>query len=98
MAVGRILAAKQHLSGIRLFQAGDNAQQGGFATAGRPKQCQQLAGINRQADIVKRNELAELLANGTDFDTHALLSRASSPACTRCACRASTTLTRDRSA
>ena len=68
--VERILAVEQHHAAGRPFQAGDDAQQGGLARAGRPEQRHQLAGMDRQADVVERRELAEALRDVPDFDVH----------------------------
>ena len=57
-----VLAVKQNLrvAGIvGKFQAGNGAEQGGFAGAGRAEQRDEFAGLDFEADVVERGEAAE---------------------------------------
>src|SRR5436190_14045195 len=66
----RVLAVKGDFTPIRPVEAGDDAEQRGLAGAGRAEQRQQLAVINPEIDAIERGEIAELLAEVSDFNCH----------------------------
>ena len=72
MAFGRILAMEQDLAAVRRFQAGDDAQQRGLATAGRPEQGEQFARGDVEVDVVEGDKVAECLLDLADGDAHAI--------------------------
>ena len=82
-----VLAMKQHLARVRRLQPRDYSQQRGLARARQPEQRDQLAGFDMQADIVDRDEIAELLADISELDTHA----ATLTAMSSCSCFTGTT-------
>src|ERR1700719_573761 len=82
-----VLAMEQHLAGIGRLQARDYPQQRRLARSRKPKQRNQLTGFDMQVDIVNRNEVAELLADVLELDTHAATLTARSS----CSCFAGTT-------
>ena len=53
--------------GVRRFETRDDAQQRGFARAGRAQQGQQLAIVDRQADVAQGGEAAEGLGDVKGF-------------------------------
>ncbi len=67
----RILAVEHHFAAVWSLQARDYPQQRGLARAREPQQRDQLAGSDVQADIVDCNEVAELLTDVSELDTHA---------------------------
>jgi hypothetical protein len=56
---GQVAAVEQNLAGIRQVEAGDHAQDGGLAAAGRPPQREELAACHREADVFHRLEIGE---------------------------------------
>ena len=79
--VAGVLAVEQHLAGVRRFQPRDYPQQRGLARARQPQQRDQLAGFDMQVDSVNRDEIAELLADVSELDTHAATLTARSSCC-----------------
>ena len=79
--LARVLAVEQHLAGVRRLQAGDYPEQRGLARARQPQQRDQLAGFDVQVDIVNCDEVAELLADISELDTHAAILAISSCSC-----------------
>src|SRR5271170_3099052 len=77
-----VLAMEQHLAGVRCLQPRDYSQQRGLARARQPQQRDQLAGFDMQVDIINRYEVAELLADVSELDTHAAIFAAMS-SCSR---------------
>jgi hypothetical protein len=63
----RDVAAVLHdAPGALRFEAGDDAQQRGLAAARRAEQADELALVDREADVAKRDEAAEVLGNPLD--------------------------------
>ena len=60
---GDVLAAGKNLARIGQFQAGNDAQQGGFTTARRSQQREKLPGLDIQGDVVQGFDLAKGLAD-----------------------------------
>jgi hypothetical protein len=53
-------------AGALRLEAGDDAQQRGLAAARRAQQADELALVDREADVAKRDEAAEVLGNPLD--------------------------------
>ena len=68
---GRVLAVEQDLALVGELEPGDDAQERGLAAARGPEQRHQLAGRERQAHVVERDEAAERLADILNLDAHA---------------------------
>ena len=79
--VARVLAVKEHFAGVGRFEARDNSEQRRFARARESQQRNQLAGLDMEADMIDRNEVAELLADVSELDTDAATLGATSSAC-----------------
>src|SRR4029077_14217173 len=79
--VARVLAMEEHLAGVGCFEARDNSEQRRLARARQSQQRDQLAGLDMEADMIDRNEVAELLADVSKLDTHAATLGAISSAC-----------------
>src|SRR5690606_33402822 len=81
-----IFALQQYAAAVGLFQASDNAQQGGFAATGWPQQRHQFPGGKIQGDVIQRHKAAELFVNIVDLNAHDEASRVadSSDCSTRC--------------
>ena len=60
---GHVHAVQNDLSLVRGFQAGDDAQGGGFAAAGRTQQGDKFAAGYIQRDVAQDVALAEVLGN-----------------------------------
>ncbi|MNN47353.1 hypothetical protein D3C81_1617700 [compost metagenome] len=73
---GGIFAIKQDAPLLGLLQPGDGPQQRGLARTGGPKQGEQFAAADIQADTVERCERAEVLAQLLDADIHRFTSMA----------------------
>src|SRR5690606_7746870 len=58
---------------VRLFQPGDDAQQGRLARAGRPQQRCQLTIIEGETDVINGDKITETLVDLIDFNTHGSL-------------------------
>ena len=58
---GQVLAVEQDLAAGGGLEAGDEAQGGGLAAAGRAEDREELAGADLEVDAVDRGEVAELL-------------------------------------
>ena len=71
--VGDVLPVKEHRARrfIRLFQSGNDAEQGCFARARRPQESDQLSVGNGQGDIAQGGKLAEGLGDVGNGDAHA---------------------------
>src|SRR6185503_8556510 len=65
------LAANVDVAVGRHFQAGNHAEHGRFAAAAGSEQRQQLALLDRVADVVHGDHAAESLADIFQFDAHA---------------------------
>ena len=74
--VGQVLALEPDPPGARRLEAGDAAQQGGLATAGRPEKADQQAVRKLQIDIDQRLETTERLAHVLDAQGHDISPRA----------------------
>ena len=59
MTVSGVLAMEQDLASVGCFQTGNNAQQGGLATAGWSQQGDQFAAGNFKVDVLQRLERAK---------------------------------------
>ncbi len=70
IVLGGVLFVEQDGSAVGRFQAGDHAQQSGFARARRPEQGEQFSGADLQAYVIDGHETAELLADIADLYTH----------------------------
>ena len=67
---GNVLAVEQNPAAVGVFEAGDDAQQGGFATAGGAEQGGEAAGGGGEGDVVQGVERAEVFADVFDGDAH----------------------------
>ena len=61
MLGGNVLAVKENLAAVGVFQSGDNAQERGFAAAGRAEQGNEFAGRDVEVDVFQRVETTEVL-------------------------------------
>ena len=73
---GDVALVEQHPAPVRFFQAGDDAQQGGLAGAGRAQQTHQLALGHVQGNVIQCGEAAERLADAVNADAHVRVSSA----------------------
>ena len=64
----RILTGKAERTGIWKIEAGDDAQESGFAAARRTKQGKELALHNRERHIVQRRHAREAAREMRGFD------------------------------
>jgi hypothetical protein len=64
------LAIDQDGAGIRVFQSGDQAQNGCLAAAAGPEQSQQFAGADGETNVVQGIGFAKALANIFKFNAH----------------------------
>ncbi len=55
---GDVLVVDQHTAGGRRVEAGENAQRGALARAGRAEQGEELARLDVEIDALQRGELA----------------------------------------
>ena len=55
---GDVLAVEQHPAGIGVLEAPDHAQRGGLAAAARAEQREELAGADRDVDVLQHGVLA----------------------------------------
>ena len=60
MLGGYVLAVKENLAAVGVFQSGDDAQERGFAAAGRAEQGNEFAGGDVEVDVFQRVETAEV--------------------------------------
>ena len=70
MQLGGLFAKERNTARIGAFQPGNDAQQGGLATAGRAQQCNQFATGELQRDIVEGSEIAEFLVQTFNLNAH----------------------------
>src|SRR5690606_14852053 len=70
MAGDGVFIVQQHLACVRVLQACNHAQQGGFPAARRPQQCGQLSIRKCQRYIIQCGETAKLLVYVAHFYTH----------------------------
>ena len=68
--VGRVMALDLDAAVVGALQAGDDAQQGRLATATWPEQRGEFAGRDAQIDVLKRDEVTELLVDAGDLNAH----------------------------
>jgi hypothetical protein len=70
-------SSEQHTAFVWRLEAGEDAQQGGLAAARRPQQCEELAGVDVEAEPVHRGDAGKALG---DFgETHQRLACAVRP-------------------
>src|SRR6266446_1744774 len=69
---GGILSLEEDLAHVGTLEPGDDPQEARLARAGRPQERHQLAAGHRQADVVHRDEVAELLRDVSDLNAHRL--------------------------
>ena len=60
MLGGYVLAVKENLAAVGVFQSGDDAQERGFAAAGRAEQGNEFAGGDVEVDVFQRVERSEV--------------------------------------
>ena len=60
MLGGDVLAVKEDVAAVGVFQSGDDAQERGFAAAGRAEQGNEFAGGDVEVDVFQRVEVAEV--------------------------------------
>src|SRR5688572_17698122 len=68
--IGDILAVQNHAAFVRLFEAGDDAQNSRLAAARSAEQNQRLAFRNVEADVLKHTGLFEALAEAAHTGGH----------------------------
>ena len=67
-AVGEILAVEQDATAVGHVEAGDHAQQRGLAATRRTEKGEELAGLDADADVVDRGEIAETAGDVLDLE------------------------------
>jgi hypothetical protein len=67
---GGVDALDPHGPAVGAVQPGDDAQQRGLASAGRPEQGGQLSGRDAHRHVVERDERSEALRHVLDLDAH----------------------------
>src|SRR5215813_1932064 len=70
IALGCILAVKQHAAAIGRLQTRNHAQQGGLSATGWTEELNELSRMKVKAHVVERSERAEALLNSADFNAH----------------------------
>ena len=60
MLGGYVLPVKEDVATVGVFQSGDDAQERGFAAAGRAEQGNEFAGRDVEVDVFQRVETAEV--------------------------------------
>ena len=68
--IGHIALADHDLAGVGRLEAGDDPQERRLAAAARTEQRRQRAVVDRDADVVERDEVAEALAHVAHLDRH----------------------------
>jgi len=69
------LVAEEQFASIRLVEAGDRAEQGGLAAAGRTEQKEQFARFDFERNVLQRGGVAEFLRQVPNDDAHGQESR-----------------------
>ena len=68
----RVFAVNQDRAVVAVgdFDSRDNAQEGGLTRAGRSEQRDQLTGLDFEAHVLERREIAKGFTDVADFNTH----------------------------
>src|SRR5579871_2572559 len=90
--IGDVVFAGQNGPLVRIFQPGNDAQQGGLAAAGRAQQSNQRTFGHVERDVVERQKATEAFRHVLDGDTHSSPREVSAWVVTDCCERRSTTV------